>query len=444
VFNYISVEFPEIKESPMYVYSAEIYQTKYEHEMAIVTFKDWDISYDAVSPGTPVKITLKIVGQRRAFLGYVHHIKQNKTPGKAFTEVVFIGASYVMKQASQTIYRNTTADQVVEEIAKKHKFVAYTVPHPRIYPQVSQAGHTDWELLVRLSKQCGYSLRTEGTELYFQPMLHEYTNFRSEARHFTLRAANSSIGTTIYSFEPLVGDSIEFDDAFKSAIAISGVDRFSSEPLKITKQERNKNTRIKSKSEYFDRFNTNVVAPNLEVASFEAEAADNRNLFPYRASVEVVGSPELKVDSSVYLNNLGESYSGYWTILSVKHKIVESELNRQTFTTVLTVGTDSLGSAEKWIDNQFIKSPNTIPERKIIPNVRQTKKAPTSMLLSKNAAVSPQLTANFGSLTNRQQKTVKSQPVEAPVWKTLSAAPNKIDKPTKPSFVVARLSARGN
>lgn len=444
MFNYVTVNFPEISYAPRVIYSAYLLQTRYEHEMAIVMFKDWSPTYESVSPGTPVEITLKSPTQKRKFLGYVHHIKPNKTPGKDFTEVVFIGASFVMKQASQTIYRDITADQVVQRIAKKHGFVAYTVPHNRVYEQVSQAGHTDWEFMVRLAKQCGYSLRTEGTELYFQPMLNEYTNYRSEAFSFIRLPANSTKGTTIYSFEPLIGDSLPFEDSFKSAVAVSGMDKFSAEPHSITKQKRNKKTRKKQKSEYFDRFDTSVVAPDVSIAAFEAEAADNRNAFPYRATVEVIGSPELKVDSPVYLSGLGRTYSGYWTVLSVEHKIIETELKRQTFTSVITVGTDSLGEADKWIDNQLISSPSSAPIRKIIPNVRQTKKKPTSMLLNKNASISPQISPSFGTLKNRAQTTIKGKPVESPRWKTTS--PTLYAQTTekrKPSFVTSRLSAIG-
>jgi phage protein D len=419
-------------------------QTRYEHEVATILFKDWDVRYENVSPGTPIEITLKSDGQQRPFLGYVHHIKPSKTPGTNFTEVVCIGASYVMKQASQTVYKDITADQVINKIAKKHKFVAYTVPHNRVYPQISQTGHTDWEFMVRLAKQCGYSLRTEGTELYFQPMLNEYTNFRSEAFSFHMKPANNTYGTTIYSFDPLVGDSLPFEDAFKSAISISGVDRFSSDSLAITKQRRNKKTRIKQKSEHFDRFDTSVVAPNLEVASFEAEAAESRNAFPYRATVEVVGTPELKVDSPVYLGGLGETYSGYWTVLSVEHKIIETDLRRQTFTTIMTVGTDSLGEADKWNDNLKILSPEASPSRTIIANVRQTKRKPSSTLLNKNASITPQLTPSFGTLNNRPQTTIKNKPVDAPVWKTTSPSVYVQKNETRrPSFVTNRLTRSG-
>lgn len=430
-----------MENAPTAIYSARLMQTKYEHELAVIQFKDWGVIYEHVQPGTPVEINLKYNNNRKKFLGYVHHIKPEKTPGTNFTEVVFIGASFVMKQASQTIYRDITADQIVQRIAKKHGFVAYTVPHNRVYPQVAQAGHTDWEIMVRLAKQCGYSLRTENTELYFQPMLNEYTNFRTEASSFIMLSANNTAGTTIYSFNPLIGESLEFDDSLKAAVAVSGVDKFSTDPVSITKLKRNKKTRKKQKSEYFDRFDTSVVAPDMATAAFEAEAAENRNAFPYRATVEVIGSPEVKVDSTVYLNGLGPTYSGYWTVLSVEHKIVETELKRQTFSTVLVVGTDSLGAANKWIDNQLVASPSYSPERKIVPNIRQTKRRPTSILLNKNASISPQITPNFGTLKNRAQVTVKGKPVEAPVWKTTT--PSLFTQKTetrRPSFIANRLS----
>lgn len=442
MFNYIKVDFPDTTASPQYVYYANIYQNRYSHELAVIKFRDWGLEYDVVTPGTPVVLTISGRNSKRQMYGYVHHINPEKTPGKNFTEVVIIGASYRMRAPSQTIYRNTTADQVIKKIASKYNFVAYAVPHPRVYPQIAQAGRTDWELMVRLAKQCGYTLRAQNTELYFQPILEDFTNFRTSAPKFIMRSMSAPEGSTIYSFRPIIGESVDFDDATKAAVAISGVDQSSKAPLEITKQKRNKKTRKKQQIEFFDYFDSEVVANDVETAGHEANAAEERNAFPYRAVVEVLGDPDLKPDMPVFLEGIGQAYSGYWTILQTEHKIIEEERNRQRYTTILTVGVDSLGTANTWSDNKTIVAPDYAPKRTIVPNKKQTVVVPKTGLNMSAKAMTPQSKGSFGSLNNRA-KPVSNRSQETPKWKSQTASLNNIiTEPKKTPIILNRILKR--
>jgi phage protein D len=436
MFNYIKVNFPDSDIQPEVVYSATISQSRFAHEIAVVKFRDWNVEYDIVAPGTPVQLTLYGMKNRKEFYGYVHHITSDQTPGKNFTEVTIIGASFPMKQQAQTIYKNTTADQVIQAIATKYNFVAYTVPHPRVYPQVSQAGHTDWEFMVRLAMQSGYSLRTENTELYFQPVMEDFTNYRESAPKFIMRQATDPDGSTIYSFNPIIGESVSFKDTTKSAVAISGVNQNDGTRMAITTQIRNIKTRKKQKTEFFDQFDTSVVAPDIETATSEAKAAEDKNYFPYRATVEVLGDPTLRPDLPVFLEGIGDNYSGYWVILKTEHKILETERNQQTYTTVLTVGIDSLGSAASWSDNKTVNSPDYTPRRKIIPGVKQTKVVPATALSTVSPAVSPQLKNSFGTLQNRSKPGTNRRDQAPTIWKSTTSSLNNIIVETKKSPII--------
>lgn len=443
MFNYITVDFPETTIQPQVIYSATITQKRYSHELVCLYFKDWGVNYDVVKAGLPVHLTISGYKETREFYGYVHHVNLKRTPGKNFTELTVIGASFPMKQQSQTVYKNTTADQVVNEIAAKHNFVCYSVPHPRVYPQVSQAGHTDWEIMVRLAKQCGYTLRANNTELYFQPIMEDYTKYRAEAPRFIMRPASDPNGSTIYSFNPMIGESIPYEDATKGAIAVNGVDVTNAEPISITQQIRNPKTRIKQQVEFFDRFDTQTVAPDALVASYEAEAAENRNYFPYRGSVEVLGNPNLRPDMPVYLEGIGEPYAGYWVILEVEHHIVEEELNRQRFTTKLVVGTDSLGKADRWIDSQIITAPDYLPKRTVIPNVLQTRVSPVTVLNKKTNYENATTVNSFGDPQNRAKPSINAFTTEPSMWQTNTTSLDPIIvESALPEFITDRLSQK--
>lgn len=434
MFNYARVTFPNTTASPQVVYNLSLYQNRYEHEVAVIQFRDWDVNYDVVNTGSPIVLNISSNLNSKTFYGYVHHVSVIRDTGTSITEVTAISASYVMKNQSQQVYKGLSADAIVQAIAKRNNFVAFTVPHPRIYPQVSQAGHSDWEMLIRLAKQSGYSLRTENTEIYFQPMLYEYTNSRSEAPVFVMRDANDPSGSSLYSFVPVVSESIEYDGESKGAIAISGLDANTVSSMSLTQQIRAKSTKSKVKNEFFDRFATEVVAGDAMVAKYEAEAAENRNMFPYRATAEVIGNAKLRPDMPVYIKGVGSYYAGYWTILGVEHKIVESYRNSQTYTTILHLGTDSLGTAVSWTDGNVITEPNFKPSRTIIPNVRQTAIVPSSKLNTTTPNLGPQNNGAFGVAVNRAKPQANG-----PIWVTTTQTLNPI---SQPSGSVALISTR--
>ena len=420
----------------------ELTQNRYEHETAKIVFKDWDLDYDAITTNSPISVKLTGTNEFIIFNGYVDYVKPCITPGENYTEVGFISASGNMRNQIEAVYKNITADQVVKRIATKYGFACYSVPHPRVYPQISQAGRSDWQLMVRLAKQNGYTLRTHNTEIYFQPMLEDYTKYRAQAKYFSLQYPESTIGTTIYSFDPVIGEAIDYKESFKAAVAVAGVDKYSKSAIKTAKQNRNKKTRKKKKPESFDRFATDIVVNDPETAKYEAEAAENRNVFPYRAWVEVLGEPSLRPDMPVYLDNLGKTYSGYWTILGTEHKVIEEEINQYRYTTVLYVGTDSLGQSDVWTDNSLVPSPDTVPTRVVIPNVRQTQRVSTSNLLVKTPVLTPQAVSDVGLVANRPPAQEVS--ARTPMWKSTTSSLNTVTaEPRKSPAVIARLQKSG-
>ena len=139
MFKYISVKFPETSLGISTVYNARLIQSHYQHEILIIEFKDWGLEYDVVSPGTAVSVQIVDETSKRDFYGYVHHVKLKRTPATNFSEVTFVGGSFPMKQQRQEIYKDKTTDQVIKSIATDYDFVCYSVPHPRVFAQISHS-----------------------------------------------------------------------------------------------------------------------------------------------------------------------------------------------------------------------------------------------------------------------------------------------------------------
>lgn len=407
--NLVSVEFPLSQTKLVRVYSIQYRQGYYEHDYARVVFKDWGIDPTQVKPGTPMQITI----EDKVMYGYVHDVKNVQDSGKNFTHVGFIGASYVMRQASQKIFKNVTADQVIKEIARKYSFAYKLAAHPRVFPQISQSGMTDWEFMVKLAKQCGYMLRAENTELYFQPLLSDFSSKLSEAAAFYKNDAGFKSPTPIYSFMPNVGETLSHFGADKSATSIAGIDPETGQYFKYTKQRRDATTRSISQPELFDKHATGVVVNSYNSAISEAHSADQKSTFAYMAEAEVIGSVRIKPGYPVYLGNVGKEYSGYWTVLSIEHYIVEEKRNVHRFTTHTTVGSDSLGAIRR---GGIDVTPSSMPIRNIIPNVRNTQERPQTRLHSPSLHTTPAMKAGLVNRTNRPD--VASKTLAKSVWKS--------------------------
>lgn len=440
--NYITVEFPEADTAPKYVYKAVLHQAPYKHEMLVLQFKDWNAIYDTIKPGSPIRAVIKTPDASKDFFGYVHHIQPDTSPGKRFVELACIGATFPLKQASQKVWLDHTADMVARAISIKHGLNFIGIPHPRIFEQIGQAGLTEWQFLVKLAKQIGYTLRGENTEIYFEPILTDYTRYRQAAKLFAMRETGDPEGSTLYSFRPVIGESLEWDGDMKAAVAVSGVDRRSKAAVSKTKQKRNTKTRAKAQEEFFDRFNTLAVTPNDEVAKYESDAAEARNSFPYRGNAVVLGDASLRPNMPIYLDGVGDTYSGYWTILATEHVIIEKQRNNYEYTTMVTVGSDSVGLSMPWTDGKNVAAPTQRQKRVVIPGVKQTKQKPKTSLVKNSGKKNLATKGSFGKISNRAKTTKKS--ANPSNWKSANPTPayTFAQKTIKSPSVAARVRAK--
>ena len=371
--NFVTINFPNNTQQPKRVYRVTFTQEIFAHDYALIELRDWSVDPLNIKPGTLMTLTIK----DKTYSGYVHDLRNDQSTGKNFTKIGFIGASYVMKQSSQKIYRNMSADQIIAEIAKKYNFAYKVTPHPRIYPQVAQAGMTDWELMVRLAKQSGYFLRAENTEIYFQPLTEDFTNLITEAITFQKADGGFKPVNPIYSFQPVISETLRHFGFKKAATSVAGVDPVTGQTFKVTTQTSFNPSRQFSNQEFFDDHATDAVANDYQTANQLANASDEYSRFPYAVKAETMGVSAVRPCMPVYFNNVGAEYSGYWTVLSVTHTVKEENLNQQMYTCEITAASDSLG---KVADPRLPAAPPASPTRKLIPNQRNTNVKPKSII----------------------------------------------------------------
>ena len=429
MFSQLTVRFPNALSQPLRVHRLSYRQANYEHDYARVLFRDWDLDISRIRPGSPMVITL----DSKEFVGYVHDVKVTSDNNSNFTEVGFIGASYVMRQSSQKTFYNQTGSAIAESLAKKYNFAYKVQPHPRVYKQVSQAGLTDWQLLVKIAKECGYFVRMDSTTLVFQSVTSDFEEYITETPVFSKVDAGFKPLNPIYSFSPVVGETLGHEGADRSATAVAGVDPETGKFFKYTKPRRSAPTRQISQPELFDRFSTTSVAPGYEIAKFSANSIDDRSRFPYIAEAEVLGTSRLVVGRAVYLENVGAKYSGYWTVLELTHEVVEDSLNMYKYTTVISVGSDSLGPSAQ---ARFPQVPNKRGVRNISPAIKGTRVAPRNVIKSPSINVKPLKTVKLVDRLNRAADG--GVQVSQATWGSTSGNLSNKVKPATRSAVAAK------
>lgn len=444
MYKYVEVSFPNASVPPIRVAELTLWQERFKHEFATFLFRDWDIQYDEIRPGTPVRFVLVAETGDYEFDGYVHHINPIVTPGTRVTEVSVIGASYTLKQTSQQVYYDLTASDIVTKIAKRNKFSYNIDKHPLVYPQLAQAGLTDVEMITKLANHCGYTVRFHNAEIYFRAMTKMYEEERENAPKYSLRDAQNPLGSTLYSFTPLVGESIEHDKEYKSATAVAGIDEYTGKIIQVTNQKRPRATKKRYEPEFFDRFDTNTVANSYGLALNEAKAVDERVKFTYRAVAEVLGDPNVHPDMPVFIDGIGDSYGGYWIVLKTEHKITSTSYNTMMYKTTLHLGSDSLGSATTGLDNRTILSPSKKKKRIVVPNVRQTNKKPTTLLKAGSLYPSKTGSTGFGNTKNRAKPRTVNRTIVAKKWVSPSGNLKKTSViQTRPPVVINKLRGKG-
>lgn len=436
MFNFVTMSFPESPTTPVgRLQDLHLYQERGAHEFVTATFKDWDVPHDLLKQGTPVVLKLNGGTASREINAYVYHVKKKNTPGSKSLEIGLIGASYHLKQQRQKVYKNVTASDVIKEIANSHGFAIDVEDHPRVYDQISQAGLSDLEFCNKLAKQCGYSFRVENTEVYFKPMMQLFNELKSSALNFYMGDQASPSGSTLYSFTPMVGETLDQDGEHKAAVAVSGVDKFTGQLIQVTNQKRPKASRAKFEAEFFDRFDAVTVANDYEIAKHESVSADERVRFPYKATAEVLGTPDLHPDVPVYLSGIGGDYEGFWTVLKTEHRVILDTLLNHKYTTILHLGTDSLGRDTAQPNSPAVGQPQIVRKRVIVPGVKQTNKKPITVL-KKGLGKKTQGPVGFGTVNNRPRPVVAKKTLVASKWKNSVKNLKTTSKRAAPSAVV--------
>jgi hypothetical protein len=180
-----TVSFPKAPELELILIGAELYQDIEQHDRLVLHFKGKPfVKGTEIKSGDPVTFTFQSEKVKATWKGYVYSPVSKNTLKANNTDVVCVGASYLLKDADQQIYTNVTADQCISKIAKKHGMTAVTQRHPRKFASLTQTGVSDWQFCRRLAAQTGFALRADNTTIIFMSKDKLYNDHKKSAPYF--------------------------------------------------------------------------------------------------------------------------------------------------------------------------------------------------------------------------------------------------------------------
>jgi len=149
----------------------------------------------------------------------------------------------------------------------------------------------------------------------------------------TTADANSlTAATTVFDFEPLLAEYFPERGVSNTRKAIKAIDPETGRSIELDGGLANNQTGgLFTKS-------VNEVTNSVQDARARLEASLEANRFIHRARVTSVGSPVTAPEKMVYIVGVPAPYDGYWTVLSVTHRIK----NATQYVMEMEVGTDML------------------------------------------------------------------------------------------------------
>lgn len=305
----------------MEVSSVQIDMANFMHEMATILVRNQRISSATLTDGSPVRISFTDGLAEREFVGYIHHIQGSIDRQVDTTKVVCIGATYILKQSQQSVFRNLSATAVAAEVCERNRLSHYITPNSRMFDQLVQAGETDWKFLVYLANLIGYTVYPDGASVVFEPRLRSWTDSSNSTQRFLLTRQGDPRKGSMFEFSPTTGTTLPTPDGFTAVPVLSGVDPKATSHLTQSRTGKRTTLRTKPVEDRFTAYRTGTVINSLKEGMYEAEAFTERNAFPLKATAKFVGSASLTPNSPVFLKGVGSEYSGYWVIDAVTHVV---------------------------------------------------------------------------------------------------------------------------
>ena len=256
--------------------------------------------------GQPVRVRWATSSKPAEFIGYINHATGlSDTKKYTATEVLAVGASFWMKSPRHMVWRGVTIPDIARRLAREHRLRALIDPHPHRWPQLIQAGESDWSFLAKQADRIGYALYCNGTEL----RLLDRDRVLSPALlgKPPIKIGPTSVHTHRGAEAPVHGR--------RRSHAVSGMDWKTVAPYKVKTAE---------PAALFDA-PIAVAADDFSQGHSALKSADRKANFDDALDIEVLGDARIHQGSVVELNaEKTPGFPGIWFVNEVEHRLASN------------------------------------------------------------------------------------------------------------------------
>lgn len=318
-----------------------IVQREFAHDVFSVVIGKMDDDSRIFTSGSPVEIEWGLESQDvRTLHGYVHHTEPISSQGASrdtWLRMVCIGASYVLKEKHQQVWRGARVSSIVREKADAVKFSGDVQEHRQVWESLVQDG-SDWDFLVGLAQRIGWTFYADDTDLHFKDPFSNLKHQLDSASYFMTREQNQPGGdwaTALHSFHAVSGDNTP-DGGQKVQRHLNGVDPRTGDFFSMDTLPAFSGLGAQSTSgPLFTNYETDPVV-NIGEAAAKMVGKTRANRFHIQAKAEARGNARVRPGQLIALFGLGQRHIGYWYVHGVEH-----ELSGADYYLHLSLGRDS-------------------------------------------------------------------------------------------------------
>lgn len=325
-----TVSFPTMPSLEGQPEQIDLTQSQYSHDLLKMTFvRVSPLWFKLLKTGVPVKVTWNQGVLNGSWVGYVSFITKNVAGQlKNLMEVQCVGTTYVLKERASKVFTNTTIPKAVEKIVTSFGFRFIGEDNPRVFEQLTIAGHSYWEWIQEQAKRIGYGVVVNGMDFYFRPIDELFKQGQGTVPVLSISGTGVGVGSEFYDrtldwFSVLNGDHIEDNENLRTVKTVSGVNPYTGQIVSATKSPKDVGQKIQQNLSdvLFSEQRSDQVVGSYADATAMAEGAAHRGRLNLPAKIKCQGDPRIRPFAPVYIDGTGPSTDGYWMAKEVHHMI---------------------------------------------------------------------------------------------------------------------------
>ncbi|CAB4123869.1 hypothetical protein UFOVP45_44 [uncultured Caudovirales phage] len=324
------ISFPSLPSFKALPRTVELYQEAYMHDRLVISFpKISDVWFKTLKRGVQIQFSWKQGTSSNVWIGYVNSVNR-RTVGQReqLMEITCVGASAVLKQRSQEVFKNKTIPEVAQIIAAKYKLHFVGEPDSRRFPHLPISGQSYWQWLVEHAKLIGYVVYMDGITLVFRPIDKVLDSGASNAPLLSMHSTDLPINSqpfdrTLDELRVINGDYNEGTEFSNTNKIVGGIDPITGKPLYSAKipNKIGRNLRVKPSGVIYDEYQTDKVVNTTTAVESVATGAAQLSRFNIPAKIVGQGDVRTRPYSLVQVSGTGDVTDGFWVVLKVHHMI---------------------------------------------------------------------------------------------------------------------------